>query len=135
MSIDSLILRISKVGQAIKSYRCLFALIYYRVLVWSEGGVVTFEHDFCDHNLNDLSWWTDKHNRYATREVIDVLNGRYHFFPEDVAMAKESSLSQAGLKRFIKERIYTFLPVFSGPVVYFFYRYLLRLGFLDGKAG
>ncbi len=50
-------------------------------------------------------------------------------------MAKEPSSSQAGLKRFIKEHIYTFLPVFSGPIVYFFYRYFLRLGFLDGKPG
>ncbi len=104
-------------------------------IVVSEGGVVTFEHDFCDHNLNDLSWWTDKHNQYATREAIDILNGRYHFFPEDVAMAKEFSLSQAGLKRFIKEHIYSFLPFFSGPIVYFLYRYFLRLGFLDGKPG
>ncbi len=46
MNINSLILRISKVGQAIKSYRCLFALIYYRVLVGSEHRPVLKKNDF-----------------------------------------------------------------------------------------
>jgi len=104
-------------------------------IVLTEGSSVTFEHDFCDHNLNNLSWWTDKHNRYATREAIDVLNRKYHLFPIDDAMSKKGSLTQASFKRFIKEHVYNRLPVFSGPLLYFLYRYFIRLGFLDGKAG
>ena len=42
-------------------------------MVLLHGRAVTFEHDFCDHNLNDLTFFTDKHNKYATREAIDVL--------------------------------------------------------------
>jgi hypothetical protein len=26
-----------------------------------------------DHNLNDLGWWTAKHNGYAMREVYDII--------------------------------------------------------------
>jgi len=104
-------------------------------IVLTEGSSVTFEHDFCDHNLNDLSWWTDKHNRYATREAIDVLNRKYRLFPIDDVMTRKGSITQASFKRFIKEHIYNRLPVFSGPLLYFFYRYFVRLGFLDGKAG
>ncbi len=104
-------------------------------IVVTGGKVVTFAHDFCDHNLNNIGWWTEKHNNYATREAIDVLNKRYHLFDNDEAMVKEGGFSQASLKRNIKERVYNYLPAFTGPLLYFLYRYIIRLGFLDGKEG
>ena len=30
-----------------------------------------------DANLNDLTWWTEKHNGYATREMADMLMMEY----------------------------------------------------------
>lgn len=104
-------------------------------IILLEGRSITFEHDFSDHNLHDINWWTAKHNRYATREAIDILNRRYRLFPMDDAVVREKSLSQAGLKRIVKERVYNFLPAFFGPFLYFLYRYFIRLGFLDGKEG
>ena len=50
-------------------------------------------------------------------------------------MIRQDGFSQAGLKRIVEERIYNLLPAFSGPLLYFLYRYFLRLGFLDGKEG
>lgn len=104
-------------------------------IVLTEGSSVTFEHNFCEHNLNDISWWTNKHNHYATREAIDILSRKYHLFSIDDAVTKKSVLTQTSLKQFIKERIYNRMPAFSGSLLYFFYRYFIRLGFLDGKAG
>jgi len=104
-------------------------------IIVGNGKIVTFTHDFNDHNLHNIGWWTDKHNRYATREAIDVLNRKYNLFKTDEAVVKENGTSQAGIKRFIKEHIYNALPVFSGPFLYFFYRYFIKLGFLDGKEG
>ena len=104
-------------------------------IVVAEGTIETFQQDFCDHNLNDISWWTDKHNRYATREAIDILNRKYHLFAIDDAMNREPGISQAALKRWIKEHCYNRLPAFSGPLFYFLYRYFICLGFLDGKSG
>ena len=99
------------------------------------GRAVTFEHDFSDHNLNDLSFFTDKHNKYATREAIDVLLKRYDLrCAEGVSTAKSAS-PQAAAKRWIKERVYNFLPFWLGPLGYFLYRYFLQLGFLDGREG
>ena len=40
----------------------------------TEGCAVEFEHDFCDHNLNDLSWFCQKHVNYAIREAVDLLD-------------------------------------------------------------
>ena len=34
----------------------------------------------------------------------------------------------------LKERWYG-MPLYVRPFIYFFYRYILRLGFLDGKEG
>jgi hypothetical protein len=42
-----------------------------------EGDIIAFKHDLVDHNLNNLTWWTNKHNNYATREMIDFLIYRH----------------------------------------------------------
>ena len=64
-------------------------------MVLLHGRAVTFEHDFSDHNLNDLSFFTDKHNKYATREAIDVLLKRYDLrCAEGVLTAKSASLER-----------------------------------------
>jgi len=36
--------------------------------------------DFVDHNLRDIGWWVDKHNRYATRQMVDFINREVHLF-------------------------------------------------------
>lgn len=104
-------------------------------VILTEGNAITFKHDFCDHNLHNITWWTEKHNHYATREAIDILNKKYKLFSEDSSISKREKYSQASIKRIIKEQIYNRLPVFTGPLFYFLYRYFIRLGFLDGKAG
>jgi len=103
--------------------------------VLSEGEALTLNGDIVDDNLNPVSWWINKHNQYATREMIDLLNVRYHFLPTDGQLKQVAGNSQAKLKRAIKEHIYTRIPLFVRPVCYFFYRYILRLGLRDGKRG
>ena len=104
-------------------------------IILTAGKAVTFHYDFCDHNLNNISWWTEKHNKYAAREAIDVLNRKYHLFASDDAMSQEGGISQVMLKRWIKEHCYNHLPTFIGPLFYFLYRYFIRFGLFDGKAG
>ncbi|WP_017364957.1 glycosyltransferase family 2 protein [Methylococcus capsulatus] len=97
------------------------------------GATVDFTGELIDDNLNPLTWWTDKHNRYASREAVDLLNLKYGFMPHDTVASLRGS--QAGVKRWVKEEIYARLPGGVRAFVYFFYRYVLRLGFLDGQAG
>lgn len=97
------------------------------------GKVITFENDFVDENLNSLTWWTDKHNNYATREAVDLLNIKYKFFNKPAEA--EVGGKQDTRKRWIKEKIYSNIPLFVRPVFYFTYRYFFRLGFLDGTPG
>ena len=98
------------------------------------GPTVDFQGELIDDNLNSLTWWTDKHNRYASREAVDLLNLKYNFMPHD-SVARLRGGSQAGLKRWLKEHLYARLPGGFRALAYFLYRYLLRLGFLDGRAG
>lgn len=99
------------------------------------GRTVQFDNPFCDHNLHDIGYFTDKHNKYATREAIDVLNRRYRLFAEDGGLRREASSTQASVKRFVKERIYNRIPFPISTLGYFLFRYLLQLGFLDGREG
>lgn len=104
------------------------------MVVWG-GRTVTFKGGFADHNLNDLTFFTDKHNKYATREAIDVLNQKYGLFARDEALNAESASWQASAKRWAKERIYNRLPFTVSTALYFVWRYVFQLGFLDGREG
>jgi glycosyltransferase involved in cell wall biosynthesis len=101
----------------------------------TEGRAVTFRGGFADHNLFDLTEFTEKHSRYATREALDVLNGRYHLFPQPILLTEHVTATQARVKRQLKERLYNRIPFEISAVAYFVYRYVFLLGFLDGREG
>lgn len=101
----------------------------------SGGRTVTFEGGFADHSLRDLSFFTDKHNSYATREAVDVLNRRYRLSDVDEGLNAKNASLQVSLKRAIKQKIYDTLPIWIGPLSYFMFRYFVQLGFLDGREG
>ena len=69
------------------------------------GPTIELQGELIDDNLNSLTWWTEKHNHYAS------------------------------LKRWLKESVYSRIPKGGRAVAYFFYRYIICLGFLDGYAG
>ena len=98
------------------------------------GSTVKLSGDLVDDNLNSLTWWTEKHNKYANREAVDLLNIQYGFMEVD-SIAGLRSGAQADVKRWFKERIYAHMPGGFRAFLYFFYRYFLRFGFLDGSRG
>lgn len=98
------------------------------------GAVKTSGLVLSDINLNSLTWWTAKHNSYASREAIDILNGRHGFMRSDV-LAGGGASRQARARRFLKEQVYGRVPKGPRAGLYFLYRYLFRLGFLDCAPG
>jgi len=64
-----------------------------------------------------LDFWLSKHISYASLEAINMRN---------IAAGEETSL---------KRKLYYRLPGPTRPLIYFFYRYFLQFGFLDGSAG
>lgn len=96
-----------------------------------EGRCIEFEHDFADHNLNDISWWTSKHVGYAVREAADLLD-------MELGISKTENMAVIGKqaeKKRKKKLLYASKPLFIRSFAYFFYRYILKFGFTEGKEG
>ena len=102
------------------------------IVTWG-GRTITLEGGFADACLNDLTFFIDKHNKYATREAIEVLNKRYALRASNERARLGSR--QANIKRWIKERLYNRLPLSIGPTGYFLFRFVIQRGFLDGREG
>ena len=100
----------------------------------TEGHAVEFEHDFCDHNLNNLSWFCHKHVNYAIREAVDLLD-----IELDLTGAAETDdhkeISPQALAKRMKKHKYARQPLFWRSFAYFCYRYFLKGACLDGKVG
>jgi glycosyltransferase involved in cell wall biosynthesis len=98
------------------------------------GETEYLQGEIIDDNLNSLTWWTEKHNNYATREAVDLLNLEYNFNDYD-SIASFQLGKKIETKRWVKEVIYMHLPSGIRAFLYFIYRYIVCFGFLDGKAG
>jgi glycosyltransferase involved in cell wall biosynthesis len=92
------------------------------------------KYDLADHNLNNLTWWTNKHNNYANIEAMDLLNMKYEFNTKVATVAPDLFGTQEQRTRWIKKK-YANFPLFTRPFIYFHYRFFIRMGFLDGIPG
>lgn len=104
-------------------------------IVVSGGRTIKFKGHFSDVNLTDISYFTAKHNGYATREALDVLIAKYQLLPSEDTLSKETASYQASIKRAVKEKFYNRIPFWLSTFLYFIYRYIFKLGFLDGLPG
>lgn len=104
-------------------------------IVVSGGRVAVFSGGFADWNLNDLSHFIRKHDKYASREALDVINQRREFSPRAVRLSAHGASRQASIKRLMKERLFNRIPFHISAPLYFFMRYFLQLGFLDRREG
>lgn len=104
------------------------------MVVWG-GRTVTMNGGFADHNLNDLTFFTAKHNAYATREALDVLIQKRGLAERDEALNTKTASWQASFKRFMKESVFNKMPFTLSVPMYFLWRYIFQLGFLDGRSG
>lgn len=90
--------------------------------------------DLVDNNLKDITWWTEKHNGYATRQMIDFINLEYGLFAGDQRVSEDANGS-AKWKRFLRNTIFGKSPLYLRSLLYYVQRYFFRLGFLDGRQG
>jgi glycosyltransferase involved in cell wall biosynthesis len=85
-----------------------------------------------NHKEDNIFFWIEKHNRYAAlmaaEEQHNCANGREC----PIAASLFGSPDQRVL--WLK-RLWSRLPLYVRPTLYFIYRYFLRTGFLDGKEG
>jgi len=125
-----LLLRIFRTGKAMCEQK-----IMDEHMILSEGDTVNFQYDLMDNNQKDLEWWVSKHNWYSNREVLDRQMTVDEVLAEDELLENGISSRQAKMKRVVKNKGYYGLPKFFRAHLYFFYRYYVKLGFLDGPEG
>lgn len=99
-------------------------------LIITDGRTVSVDGDQTDENLNDLTWWTDKHNRYADREALNMLCMEYGLDEESESVDARLFGNDAERKRWLKKH-YAGMPLYVRPFLNFFVRYVLKSGFLD----
>lgn len=92
-----------------------------------DGSAETLKHKLIHRNVENLDRYIHKHNQYSNWEAR-VWN------TADSASQLSPSLfgSQPQRRRWLRKTLFR-LP--GSPLLFFFYRYIFRLGFLDGRPG
>lgn len=104
-------------------------------IVLSEGRAMNLKHDFIDYNRKGLSFWVDKHNHWSVGEMLDTMAVMGDAILPPGTVKPSLFGSQEQRTRWLKKNVYARAPLLVRAFLYFFYRYFLRLGFLDGKEG
>jgi glycosyltransferase involved in cell wall biosynthesis len=93
-----------------------------------EGKTARLKHPLQHRNVESLSHYIRKHDEYSNWEARVWLEG------EANAQDLPPSLfgSQAQRRRWLRKKFFA-LP--GSPLLFFFYKYIFRLGFLDGVPG
>jgi len=81
-----------------------------------------------DHQMS-LAEWVSRHNKWSSAEVREILGGHQE------TSIKGSLTGSAIQRQRALRRYYIGMPLFIRPLLLFLYRYILRLGFLDGIEG
>jgi len=95
-----------------------------------EGDTGQLKHDFIHEDRRDITHWIEKHNKYATLEAKELIRQSEE---RQGYLGADFFGSQVEKKRWLKHYMWDNSPPLVRPFVYFFYRYILRGGFLDGK--
>jgi glycosyltransferase involved in cell wall biosynthesis len=92
-----------------------------------DGKTARLENPLIHHNVESLSRYIQKHDEYSNWEarVLSQKGG-------ELAIAPSLFGTQAQRRRWLKQKLFA---VPGSPVLLFIYRYLFRLGFLDGVPG
>lgn len=96
-----------------------------------DGTTGRLRNDLMHEDRKGVSEWIEKHNGYTTLEALELLNIRAT--PEHGEMNARLFGTQAEFKRWLRYRVWNRLPPLVRPLFYFFYRFVLTGGFLDGR--
>ena len=96
-----------------------------------DGPTVKLRGDLVEDNLNEasISVWTAKHTRYA------ALQARQEVLHDGLRLGLSSIFGPPDRRIAWLKQQWRRLPLYVRPCLYVVYRYVLRLGFLDGKQG
>jgi len=98
-----------------------------------DGATATLRNPLIHRNVESLSRYIQKHDEYSNWESHVLTRGGDDSNDErDTELPPSLAGSQAQRRRWFKRKLFA---VPGSPVLLFLYRYVLRLGFLDGVPG
>ena len=100
-------------------------------IIISDQKTAKLQNLIIDNNLNNLTWWINKHNNYSNREALEILKNK-HLANNNSFVSDYYSID---FFIFILKSIYNKSPIFLRSFLLFFYSYFLKLGILDGVPG
>ena len=121
----SWLLRLFRYGKG----RCEDRTVNEHLIV--DGPVGYLRNDFIHEDGKGVTEWIAKHNRYATMEAIELMNTRTAPAYREIDVNLFGTQSQR--KRWLRYKIWNKMPPLVRPFFFFFHRYLLAGGFLDGR--
>ena len=132
-------------GHAIRSLKKWVRLLRHRNVEVERGELVDFRYQvkgstgflrghITERNLkeNDLDFWIDKHQKFASRMAVEEALRRAGYVERGLKPRLFGNPDERTV--WLKKRWYS-LPLFIRPCLYFAYRYLWKRGFLDGSSG
>ena len=120
------LLRLWKIGKGV----CDDKLMDEKIIV-SDQNTAKLQNIIIDNNLNNLTWWTHKHNNYSNREALEILNNKYLITKNSF----KGDYYSIDFILFLLKSFYNKMPIFLRSFLLFFYSYFLKLGILDGIPG
>lgn len=94
----------------------------------TEGELLYLKNDCLHYDFKSLENWISKHNWYSTLETIN--------YEQATKDDTDANLPESAKKtRMARNNLYYKLPKYFRAKLYYWYRYYLKLGFLDGEAG
>jgi glycosyltransferase involved in cell wall biosynthesis len=96
------------------------------------GPVGYLRNDLVHLDRRGLEAFVARHNRYSTMEASARFKAECDA-PDRARLPVSLLASPVQRKRFVRERVWPHVP--AKPLVLFVYMYVLRRGFLDGRAG
>jgi hypothetical protein len=97
-----------------------------------DGPTAQLRNALVHHNVDSLSRYILKHNEYSNWEARVLLQPESDPSRSSDEVKADLFGTQAQRRRWLKRNLYR-LP--GSPVLLFLYRYIFRLGFLDGVPG
>ncbi|MBK9337686.1 MAG: glycosyltransferase family 2 protein [Lewinellaceae bacterium] len=97
-----------------------------------EGKIQKLHGDIVDIITDSLGRFTERHNRWSTLEAEEIAQGGV---PDSDKLVQANAFGNPMQQRRFLKVLYEHMPLFVRPMFYFFIRYFLRLGFLDGRRG
>lgn len=97
--------------------------------VLTQGKLEYLKCDCLHYDFKNMESWINKHNWYSSIEAMNIAAE----CAQQGEAGKRTKLAE--VTRVFRDKLYYKLPKYLRAKLYYWYRYYIKMGFLDGEAG